>query len=157
MVEFVRKKPLGIAACMVMLGFIGFVGTLASTGILLSLFGDGPFLINGESATRAEFVAMVGPMMTLYLPGCLLAATIAWSIHKEHPRSRPLLLVYSFMVLPMVPLFIYMGVPAAETASMLVPGLLVPVAAWFYLYRKDAVVQYYAAIQMDRETFPEPT
>jgi hypothetical protein len=155
MVEFVRKKPLGIAACMVMLGFVGFGGTLASAGILLSLFGDGPFLVNGEPATRAEFVAMVGPMMTLYLPGCLLAATIAWSIHKEHPRSRPLLLVYSCIPLPMVPLFIHLGIPAADAASMLVPGLLALVAAWFYLYRKDAVVQYYAAVQMDRETFPD--
>lgn len=155
MVQFERKKPLGLLVAMVALGFIGIVGSLASVGILASLLGDGPFLMNGQAVSKAEFARFLIPFMSFYLPVCLLAAAIAFSIRNEHPRSRPLLLLYSCVLLPLPLVFLALGVPAADAFTPLAPGLVVPVLAWFYLYRKDAVVQYYTAIEMDREPFPE--
>ena len=155
MVEFERKKPLGIVVCMVLFGFLGFVGTFASLAMLGSLLGNGPFRVNGELVDKAEFAAFLLPFMSFYLPCCLLAAAIAWSIRTEHPRSRPLLMLYSCGLLAMPFLFLSLGVPASDALSVLVPGVIVPGIAWLYLYRKDSVVQYYAAIQLDREAFPE--
>ena len=152
MVEFERRKPLGLTVAMVFLGFIGILGSTAGVFGMLSLVGDGPFRMNGEVVSKGEFLRFAVPFYLLYVGGCLLAAAIAWSIHTAHPRSRPLLLAYGACFFGIVPLSIMFGVPAADVVSSSFFMLLLLVLGWMYLYRKDAVVRYYEAIRDDRDS-----
>ena len=147
MVEYVIKKPFGIAVLMAFLGFIGVMGSLASIGIFLtSVLGDGPYRLNGTEVSKAEFLRFLVPFMAVYFPMCLVAAAAAWSIHSEHPRSRPLLLCYFTAPLLLAPLLIWMGYPLGEAISMTLPIVVLPALAWVYLFRKRTISEYYAAL-----------
>jgi hypothetical protein len=148
MVEYVIKKPFGIAVLMAVLGFIGVLGSFASIGLLVaSLFGDGPYNVNGAEVSKAEFLRFLIPFTAIYFPMCLIAFAAAWSIHSEHPRSRPLLLCYFTAPLLLAPLLLWMGYPLSEASSMSLPLLVVPGLAWIYLYRKRTVLEYYGALR----------
>jgi hypothetical protein len=147
MVQYVIRKPFGIAVLMAILGFIGAVGSLAATAILASaVFGDGPYRMNGEVVTRAEFLRFAVPFTAVYLVGCLLALCTAWFIYSENSRSRPLLLAYFTLPLAVIPVLLVSGEATADVASALLPLALLPLGAWLYLYRKSSVRAYYAAL-----------
>ena len=149
-VEFERKKPFGITVAMVFLGFLGGLGSFAGLfGLASALFGDGPFRMNGDLVSKAEFLRFAIPFYAFYISACLVAGSAAWSIHVQHPRSRPLLLAYAFVFLLLTPLFLVLGVPAEEVFPSALFTIVVPVLVWFYLYRKSSVVQYYDAIRID--------
>ena len=157
MVEMVLKKPLGLAALMAMLGFIGSVGSFAAVLILsTALLGDGPYTLNGEAVSRGEYLSFLLPFMAMYLPGALLAAACAWLIHRENPISRRLLMAYASLPVLFGPAFVLMGVPPGDALSASLWGILFPVAGWLYLYRKGAVVEYYAVLGLRRTPFPGP-
>ena len=158
MVQYVIKKPFGIAVLMAILGFIGGVGSLAATAILIaSVFGDGPYRMNGEVVTKAEFLRFAVPFTVLYLIGCLLALSTAWSIYSENPRSRPLLLGYFTLPLAFLPVLLVAGQAASAVASALIPFVLLPLGAWLYLYRRKFVRDYYADLERLKGHRQNPT
>ncbi len=156
MVEFDRRKPFGITVAMVFLGLLASLGSVAGlANLLTSLFGEGPFLMNGVIVPRHEFLRFALPFILFYLSLCTLAGAAAWSIHVEHPRSRPLLLIYAASLVFTSPWSLALGVPAADVASSTLSAALVTGLVWFYLYRKKAVVQYYDAIRIAQMARPE--
>jgi len=153
--EFVRKKPFLIAVAMGLLGLFAILGGLAMTMIFLtSVFGDGPFRMNGEIVSKAEFLRFLVPFSLVYGAAVAYAGVTAWMIHSENPRSRGLLLGY--LVLPMLvwPLSALWGVPILSVVSAMAPWSLVILLGWLYLYRKDSVALYYDAIASDKVDFP---
>jgi hypothetical protein len=153
--EFVRKKPFLIASAMGLLGLFAVVGGLAMCMIFLtSVFGDGPFRMNGEIVSKTEFLRFLVPFTLVYGAAVAFAGVTAWMIRSENPRSREFLLGY--LVLPMLvwPLSALWGVPILSVVSAMAPWALVILLGWLYLYRKDSVAVYFDAIASDKVDFP---
>src|SRR5512135_1639109 len=75
-------------------GFIAFFAALASIVVLgMSLIaglGHGPFTIDGQPATKAQFWAFVWPLLLTFAILAAGAWAFTFAIWQERPWSRPL-------------------------------------------------------------------
>ena len=155
MAEFVRKKPFLLAIVMPLLGFIGTAGSLGGLLFLVILvFGNGPYMMNGDEVSKAEFLDFAIPFLVTYLLVSGLMLWTAWSIHSESPRSRPLLML--FVTAPAVALALapVWGTLNGETVAALGFWALLVLGVWVYLYRRESVRSYYAGISNSEQHRP---
>lgn len=136
--------------------FAAAVGALVLVGFgLASLFGSGGnYTVNDQPVTRAQFYAAIWPLY-LIAPlafGCI--AAIAYTLWREDPRSRPLMLGY-WGLMVCVSLGLAIGEGTADAWAGVVPGALILLLAWAYLYRKANVVAYYRVLERARDPSAE--
>jgi hypothetical protein len=132
------------------LGFSAFfsaLGVIVFTIFAFTIPFTSSYSVDGRAATRAEFVAASWPLLGI-LPLLLLFAGIAYTLWRELPRSRVLILFFWGANLIVVVGLEIWG-PIKERGDW-TPALVYPILialVWWYLYRKAAVVAYYRALE----------
>ena len=127
--------PIGLAVGM---AFTLFAGAIFGLVMLGSVFGVATYTADGQQVPAAEFFAGYG---VLWLVSFFVLAAIGIALWREQVWSRGLILLYwaLYAAWDFGQLF------NVERAFSLAWLVMLPVSAW-YLYRKQAVVSYYAAL-----------
>ena len=140
------EMPFLLICVMGFCAFAAVVGTLAYLGIVLALFSDGPFNVNGHPVTRAGFIRAIWPLLVVFPPMLAGAAAAAYGLRRERPWSRRLLLDLGFLnAVLTLGLTLADGTPDNLVAAGMWCFVIAGVPAW-YLYRKATVVAYFRAV-----------
>ena len=135
------RKPLLIRVGQFMSGLMGvtFLAVLA-----FAPFDIGEFTYNGERVSGPEFLRLAGPLFLVV--GALFAA-IGWGLWRNKPWARPLIMFF-WMALIVLIIAVAWGMPDGRGEALGTLPSLLPMAgiAWWYLYRKENVVAYFAAL-----------
>jgi hypothetical protein len=122
-----------------------FLSLFALVFILLTLvaaLGPGPYLVDGEPATRGEFLAF---LLFFALPA-LLAAPAAHGIWRDRRWSRAAVLIFwACAILGSVAAHAATG-QARDIPLVLIEGLFAGVLLGWHLYVKPNVARYYDAL-----------
>lgn len=138
----VRRRPLLLTLFAVFLTFFAGVGSLV---MLTSVLGSGPYTINGEPATKGEFLRTIVPM----LPVIVAAGTVSFGLWREKGWARPLLLsLYALAGLGSALMPLILNLPGVSVFPGLIFTLIVVALLGWYLYRKENVVEYYRALAL---------
>ena len=150
--ESVISMPFLLRVAMALGAVFGVFGTVIGTyGLVRIGLGDGPYRINEDVASKADFLRLTVPFLVLYVAACVTAGAASWALWRRRTRSRPLLtlLLMEFvigdaaMLLVAHKLFGVSGYEALGSALFFV--VLVALGLW-YLFAKESVVQYYDSI-----------
>lgn len=153
MVEKPVGLPLLLLVAMVLGAIFGVLGTtLGLWGLNRLLFGDGQFLVGEGPISQPDLVAVAVPFLALYVLACVTAGAASWALWKGRSRSRIMLttLLAEFVVGDVAMIALARRLVPASATDLVVAALgfsaLVFLGLW-YLYRKDSVVSYYAAVR----------
>jgi uncharacterized membrane protein YtjA (UPF0391 family) len=122
------------------------LGGLVLLQLLLAPFNAGSYSINGESVTGVDFLEHAGPFFAVIGASCLAAAYGIW-----RGRTWSRWAMVAFWV-AQVAGAIGFGLAAGSTAeaASAMAGLLLPIlVAWWYLFEKENVVEYYRALEKE--------
>ena len=121
----------------------GLMGVTFLTLLGLAPCDVGEFSYNGRAVSGPEFLRLAGP--TFAVVGGLFAA-IGWGLWRNKPWARPLIMLWWFALIVLV-IAVSWGTPEGRIEALGTLATLVPLAviAWWYLYRKENVVTYFAA------------
>ena len=144
--------PLLLRVAMVFGGFFGVVGTTVGLAALINVvFTDSPFTINQDPVPRSDVLSVAVPFLLFYVLACITAGSAAWALWKQRSHARLLLvaLLGEFVVGDTAMLVLarrLADISAAELGlSATVFSVLVALAFW-YLFRKRSVVDYYESL-----------
>ena len=151
-----RKRngmPFLLRVAMALGALFGIFGTSVGLwGLLRVVVGDGPFRIDEAVVSRAEFVAVAGPFLVLYILACLTAGAAGWAIWRRRARSRALLVaLLTEFVLGDVAMLVLaqrmfdVGAPELVLSVSLFI-VLVALGLW-YLFHKASVAEYYDSLR----------
>lgn len=153
----VRENGIGVPfllrAAMALGAVFGVLGTGIGLWVLFRvILSAGPFRVNEEMVSRAEFLTVALPLVGLYVSACITAGAASWAIWRQRAYSRALLttLLAEFVIGDTAMLVMarrLFDAGASELAvSVFFFTVLVALGLW-YLYRKESVVRYYASIR----------
>jgi hypothetical protein len=110
--------------------------------LLGALFDVGEFSLDGQAVSGPEFLRVAGP--TFVILGLLFIA-IAWALWRNKSWARPLMMFY-WLAISVLLLALSWGTPEGVAQALGTVASLAPLAivAWWYLYRKQNVVSYFA-------------
>jgi hypothetical protein len=122
--------------------------------LILLATHDGPYRINETPVTRAELVAAVLPMLVLFTAACITGGVAAWALWRDRVGSRPILALLRGELVAGDVYTIVLGnrwpspdgLQTGYIPSILLVVLLAGLAYW-YLFRKSAVVEYYESLR----------
>jgi hypothetical protein len=109
----------------------------------LAPFNIGSYTINGQHVTGPEFIARGG--LLVFWAVSIAAASLAYGIHRGRKWTRPALM--GFLVTVLVAVTIYTALrPSPEDLASCATTAVATLCAWWYLYRKASVRQYYSSL-----------
>jgi hypothetical protein len=131
----------------------GVLGTSVGVWVMIRIaLSDGPYRINDDLVSKAEFLPVAVPFLVLYVLACVTAGAASWAIWRQRIRSRALLtvLLAEFVIGDAAMLVLArrvsdVGAPELA-ASVSFFAILVATGLW-YLFRKQSVVQYYSSVR----------
>ena len=121
-------------------------GALILLQLLLAPFNASSYSINGESVSGIDFLEHAGLFFAVLGATCVAAAYGVW---RGRTWSRWIMLAFwSTQVAGAIGFGLAAG-GMADAASA-VAGLLLPIlVAWWYLFEKENVVEYYRALEKE--------
>ena len=110
--------------------------------LLGALIDVGEFSLDGQPVSGPAFLRVAGPAFVII---GLLFIAIAWALWRNKSWARPLMMFY-WLALSVVVVALSWGTPQGLTQGLGTVANLIPLAivAWWYLYRKQNVVSYFA-------------
>jgi len=121
-------------------------GALILLQLLLAPFNASSYSINGESVSGIDFLEHAGLLFAALGATCLAAAYGVW---RGRTWSRWAMLAFWITQVAGAIGFGLAAGSIAEAASA-VAGLLLPIlVAWWYLFEKENVVEYYRALEKE--------
>jgi hypothetical protein len=105
------------------------------------------YTVNGEQATREEFMQHLGQILPGLFALAVLCGFTAWAIFSERPRGRVFAIVTTIVVLAGGPVFNGALRSTAGWIVAIIMAAVVGVPLLWYFYRKRNVVEYYAALE----------
>jgi len=146
------EMPILLRIAMVFFTMAGAMFAFSAVVALPQLvFGYGTYSVNGVPVTKEEFFRTSGVIIFLAIPiFALYLSAMAFALIRERPWSRPLLMAY-FPILGLAVMLVFGtdkgGDHRSEIRFVLIELAIGTLIAWWYLYRKRAVVAYYRALQ----------
>jgi hypothetical protein len=139
---FLLLCGMGFSAFFTGLGMVGFIPMA-----LVMLLGNGPYVSHGVVVDKATFLADAAPLL-IALPIVLAVyGAIAYGLWKERPWTRAVMMAYWAVLLVVM---LVVAVVGPSTIGSLISSFaaiaLCGGLAALYLYGKESVVAYYAAI-----------
>lgn len=124
----------------------GVMGVTFLAVLLLAPFDIGEFTHNGQAISGPQFLRVAGP--TFVVVGLLFVA-IGWGLWRTKWWARPLIMFY-WLAITVIIIAVSWGTPEGLTQALGTLASVVPLAAiaWWYLYRKENVVAYFAAQEL---------
>jgi hypothetical protein len=124
------------------------LGAFVLLQLLLAPFNAGSYSINGESVTGFYFLEHAGLFFAVIAASCLAAAYGIW---RGRTWSRWVML--GFWVAQVAGAIGFgLAADSIPGAASAVAGLLLPIlAAWWYLFEKENVVEYYRALEKENQ------
>jgi hypothetical protein len=136
--------PLLLLCGAIFMGFVAMVASLAVIGTLIGSLGRGPFMINKQPVTRAQFWALGWPILL----GVAIIAGAAWAfvyaVWRGRTWSRSMAMLLWLLPVGAIAAEPFLG---EDLDGQWIAQLLVVLAAWVvagcYFYSKHTVVDYY--------------
>ena len=121
-------------------------GALLLLQVVLAPFNGGEYSINGESVSGLEFIEHAGPVFAVIGASSIAAGYAIW---RNRTWSRwPMLAFWIAQLAGAIGFGLAAG--GVGKAAAAVSGLLLPiVVAWWYLFEKENVVEYYSALDKE--------
>jgi hypothetical protein len=115
--------------------------TLLASG--LAPFNLGSYTINGQHVTGPEFIAQGG--LLAFWAVSITVAVLAYGIHRGRKWTRPGLMGVLVAVVAAVTIYTALR-PSPENLASCGTTAVAALCAWWYLYRKASVRQYYSSL-----------
>ena len=149
MTPAMRPMPWVLRGFMILSGLLGLMTGLGSLIFLFAAAaGSGPYMVQGATVSRDEFMAFAIPMLLGEAALCGCAVSAAWGLFRRRYWARPLLLGLAvaatlFSVLGGT----FVGLPTARLLIATLTGGLAILVLWWILYRRDDVVDWFEALR----------
>jgi hypothetical protein len=141
--------PVFLRVAMVGGAVMGGLAAIFIAGFYAMASGDiGPYSVNGAAVSKEEFLAFAQPVLLAYFVLSLASIALSWSLHRREPRARPLFFgLAAASVVVATGAGLWFGMPVWSALKALVLSALMLGSLWWYLYRDDAVVSWFDALE----------
>jgi hypothetical protein len=145
--------PVFLRIAMVGMGIMGGLAAILIAGFFAMARADiGPYTVNGSAVSKEEFLAVAQPVLFSYFVLSLASIGLSWSLQRREPRSRPFFLGLAVVsVLVATGAGLWFGMPIGSALKALAMSALMVASLWWYLYRDDAVVSWFDALEQRRD------
>ena len=141
--------PWLLRVCVVVSVLLGVFTGLASLAFLMvATVGAGPYIVQGATVSRAEFMAFAVPVLLGETVLSIMSIAVAWGLFRRRYWARPLMvglgaaaMLFSLLAGTLV------GLPMKQVLFGTVSGAVGVLILWWTLYRRDDMVDWFEALR----------